>query len=195
MENKKLNAPVACHLSLMGILCVMSIVSAFIIFSGQVPEGYGVTNSTAHQTQTYIVGAGHVLNVLALICGMYYLLKGAGKNVAVVYKSFLLLIMLGLVMRLIGRFVFPGFDVAAALMIGSILMLMILTFGKDLGKTNTWIAFWILFVLDLVVAILMFDSREVLSSIASGLTRLVLDGSIGIAIAAKYKDKASRGKK
>ena len=79
-------------------------------------------------------------------------------------------------------------------MIGSLLMLLILTFVKDLGRTKTWSVFYLLLALDLVTAILMYDSREALSSIASGLTRLVLDGSIGLAIRAKYMDKAARGK-
>ena len=73
-------------------------------------------------------------------------------------------------------------------------MLLILTFGKDLGRTKTWSVFHVLIALDIAIAILMFDSREALSSIASGLTRLVLDGTIGLAIRAKYADKAARGK-
>lgn len=194
MENKKITPSLTCHVILMCILCVMSIVSASIIFSGNIPEGYDVASNASHQTASTIIGVSHIVNALALICGMYYMVKGGGKNVALVYKSFLMLVLLGLAVRLVSRFVFPGVDVATVLMIGSLLMLLVLSFAKDLGRTNTWVVYGILLTLDLVVAILSFESREVLSSIASGLTRLVLDGSIGIAIYTKYKDKASRGK-
>lgn len=193
MENKKLGALSIFHLILMGVVCVLSCVSAWIIFSGHIPEGYEVVTD-AHKNASFIIGIGHTVNALALICGMIYILKGSGKNVAGLYKAFLLLVTLGLALRLAGKFVFPGFDVSAGLMIASILMLLILLFGKDLGKTKTWCVFYVLIALDLVVAILMFDSREALSSIASGLTRLVLDGSIGLAIRAKYSDKAARGR-
>ena len=67
-------------------------------------------------------------------------------------------------------------------------------FAKDLGRTRSWCVFYVLLALDLIVAILTFDGREALSSIASGLTRLVLDGTIGLAIRAKYADKAARGR-
>ena len=190
---KKMNGLTICHLILMVVVCVLSCISAWIIFSGNIPEGYEVVTE-AHKTASSIIGVGHVVNILALICGIVYMLKGSGKSVAGLYKAFLVLVTLGLALRLVGRFVFPGFDAAAGLMIGSIVMLLILIFAKDLGRTKTWVVFYILLALDLVVAILMFDSREVLSSIASGLTRLVLDGSIGLAIRAKYKDKAARGK-
>ena len=96
--------------------------------------------------------------------------------------------------RLFSRFFFPGFDLSAGLMIGSVLMLLILIFAKDLGRTRSWCVFYVLLALDLILAILTFDGREALSSIASGLTRLVLDGTIGLAIRAKYADKAARGR-
>ena len=190
---KKNNLGTICHLILMGVMCVLSVISACIIFSGHIPEGYEIVTG-AQKTASYVIGIGHTMNALALICGMVYMLKGGGKNVAGLYKTFLLLVMLGLALRLAGKLIFPGFDVSACLMIGSIIMLLILTFAKDLGRTKTWSVFCILFVLDLIVSILTFDKREALSSIASGLTRLVLDATIAIAIYSKYKDKATRGK-
>jgi hypothetical protein len=59
---------------------------------------------------------------------------------------------------------------------------------------NTWYLFIALFVLDLITTILLFDSKEAFPTITSGLTRLVLDGAIGLAVRAKYIDKATRGK-
>ena len=190
---KKMDLPMICHLIVMVVVGVMSCISAVIIFSGHIPEGYEIFTDV-QKNASYIVGVSHAVNVLALFCGIVYMLRGSGKDVAGLYKTFLLLVTLGLIARLVSRFVFPGFDAMACLMIASILMLLILTFAKDLGKTKTLCVYYVLLALDLVAAILLFDKREALSCIASGLTRLVLDGSIGLAIFAKYKDKAARGR-
>lgn len=181
------------HLVMMGLMAILSGISAWIIFSGHIPEGYEVFTEIQKKA-SLVVGFSHTANVFALICGIAYILKGATKSAAGLYKAFLLLVLLGLALRLAGKLVYPGFDLTAGLIIGSLLMLLILTFVKDLGRTKTWSVFYLLLALDLVTAILMYDSREALSSIASGLTRLVLDGSIGLAIRAKYMDKAARGK-
>ena len=193
METKKLSALTIVHLIIMVVVFILSCVSACIIFSGNIPEGYEVVTQ-AHKNAAFITGFSHTMNALALICGIVYMLKGSSKNVAGLYKAFLLLVMLGLALRMASRFFFPGFDLSAGLMIGSVLMLLILIFAKDLGRTRSWCVFYVLLALDLIVAILTFDGREALSSIASGLTRLVLDGTIGLAIRAKYADKAARGR-
>ncbi len=181
-----------CHLILMCIVGVLSCVSAGMIFSGYIPEGYATVAEA--RRASIINGMGHVVNVLALICGIVYILKGSGKKAALFYDVFLLLVTLGLALRLAGRLFHHGFDVAVGLMIGSVIILLILTFVKDLGRMNTWYLFLVLVVLDLIAAILLFDSREAFPTITSGLTRLVLDGAIGLAIRAKYIDKATRGK-
>ena len=183
-----------CHIILMGLMLILSCVSAIIIFTGNIPKGYEVANDAAHQSASLVMGFAHAANALALACGIYYMVKGATKAVAKYYKAFLMLATLGMALRLVCKLIYPGFGVVAGLMIGCLLMLLILTFGKDLGREKTWCAFYILLALDIAVSILMFDSREALSSIASGLTRLVIDGTIGIAIVEKYKDKATRGK-
>lgn len=189
MNAKKLSVPAICHLILMAVLCVLSITSAVIVFSGNTPSGFEV-----NQTTVMFYAVTHVINAVALGCGILYMLKGSGKNVAPLYKTFILLVTLGVVLRLIGTLIDPGFGLRPALMIAVILALIVLTFVKNLGKQTTWIVFYILLALEIVLAIVTFDKAEVLSSIAGNLTRLVLAGSIGIAIHAKYADKAARGR-
>lgn len=190
---KKMNTMTLCHVILMGILAVLCCVSAGIIFSGHIPEGFEIVTEE-QKTASNIIGVGHAVNAAALVFGIVYLLKGSGKNVAGLYKAFMLLVTLGLVMRLIGKLIFPGFDVSSCLVIAGVILLLILTFGKNLGKARTQCVYYILLALELALAILWFDSREALSSIASSLTRLVLEGSVGIAIWAKYRDKSARGR-
>ena len=191
MEKTKKTAPLIAHVVLLGLLCVLSIVSAVIIFTGNIPSGFEASKE-AYRATAALYGAAHIANALALCCGITYLLKGSGKSAAIWYKTMILIIALGVTLRLIGTLIYPGFGVSACLMIGIILALLALRFIKDLGKTRTWIIFFILLALELVLAVLTFDKNEVLSSIAGSLSRLVLDGTIAIAIYEKYADKARR---
>jgi hypothetical protein len=191
MEKTKKSKLVIVHLVLMVLLCVISIVSAIIVFTGNIPSGFE-TSKEVYKTTTTLYGAAHVVNALALVCGITYLLKGSGKSAATWYKALVMLVTLGVTLRLIGTLIYPGFNFAAGLMIGIILALLILCFVKNLGEKKSWIIFYILLALELVLAFVMFDKNEVMSSIAGNLSRLVLDGSIGLAIREKYADKAAR---
>ena len=191
MEKTKKTASLIAHVVLLGLLCILSIVSAVIIFTGNIPSGFEASAETYKTTAT-LYGAAHIANALALLCGITYLLKGSGKTAAPWYKTLVLLVALGVTLRLIGTLIHPGFGVAACLMIGIILALLALRFIKNLGKTKTWILFFILLALEVVLAVLSFDKNEVLSSIAGNLSRIILDGTIGIAVYEKYADKARR---
>ena len=191
MEKTKKTASLIAHVVLMALLCIMSIISAVIIFTGNIPSGFEASEET-YKTTAALYGAAHIVNALALACGITYLLKGSGKAAANWYKTLILLIALGVTFRLIGTLIHPGFGVNACLMIGIILALLALRFIKDLGKTRTWIIFCILLVLELVLAVLTFDKNEIFSSIAGNLSRIMLDCTIGIAIYEKYADKARR---
>ena len=191
MEKTKKTAPLIAHVVLMALLCILSIVSAVIIFTGNIPSGFEASEDI-YKTTTTLYGVAHIANALALTCGIIYLLKGSGKSAAVWYKTLVLLVALGVTLRLIGTLIHPGFGVNACLMIGIILALLALRFIKNLGKTRTWIIFFILLALELILAILTFDKNEVMSSIAGNLSRIILDCTIGIAIYEKYVDKAAR---
>ena len=191
MEKTKKKASLIAHVALLSLLFILSIVSAVIIFTGNIPSGFE-TSKEIYRTTATLYGLAHVVNALALACGITYLLKGSGKSAAVWYKTLILLVALGVTLRLVGTLIHPGFGVSACLMIGIILALLALRFIKDLGKTKTWIIFFILLTLEIVLAVLTFDKNEVLSSIAGSLSRIILDCTIGIAVYEKYADKAKR---
>ena len=191
MEKTKKSKLVIVHLILMFLLCALSIVSAVIIFTGNIPSGFEASED-AYKATAALYGAAHVVNALALACGITYILKGSGKSAAIWYKTMILLIALGVVLRLIGTLIHPGFGLNACLMIGIIIALLVLCFVKNLGAKKSWIIFGILITLELVLAVFTFDKNEVMSSIAGNLSRLVLDGTIGLAIREKYADKAKR---
>lgn len=192
MKEKKLTGLMLCHLILMALLIVLSCVSAGIVFTGKIPEGF-VVNSQAYKTSVTLYGVAHVANALALAHGIMYLLKGSGKQAAGYYRTFIMLVALGIALRLIGTLVYPGMGPSVCLMIGILLALLVLGFVKDLGAQKTWVVFYVLLALEVVLAIVMFNKAEAMSSIAGSLSRLVLDVTIGLAIRAKYADKAARG--
>ena len=191
MEKTKKTASMIAHVALLALLCVLSIVSAVIIFTGNIPSGFEASEE-AYKATAALYGAAHICNAIALACGITYLLKGSGKSAANWYKTLILFISLGVSLRLVGTLIHPGFGVNTCLMIGIILALLALLFIKDLGKTRTWIIFFILLAMELVLAVLTFDKNEIFSSIAGNLSRIMLDCTIGIAIYEKYADKAAR---
>lgn len=73
--------------------------------------------------------------------------------------------------------------------------LLVLVFVKDLGKRNTWIVFCILIFVDLVGGLSYLGDAVVAQRLIATLSRLTMDGSIGLAIRGKYADKDARGTK
>ena len=74
--------------------------------------------------------------------------------------------------------------------------LCVLAIVKDLGKKKTWIIFFVLLGLDVIGSvILMVDSSIGFLgyAIMGSVSLLISDGTLGLAIHGKYKDKQSRG--
>ena len=182
---KKSNWLSICFIIQLGILVVLSCISSAFIFSGHMPQGEELV-SDAQRTASLFTGFAYTVNEFAMICGIIYWLRGRGKDSSRLYKAFMLQVTIGMVLRLIGKIIYPGFDVAA--------VLLILTFVPDLGRIKTWAIYCAVLALEIAVAILVFDAKEAFSSIAFGLIRLALVGTIGFAIRSKYEDKAARGK-
>ena len=191
MEKQKINAKVICHLALLGLLFAVNVASAIIVLTGNTPGGFAV-NGEAGKTTLILYGIAHVVNALALACGFLYLIRGGGKNVAAWYKAFIVQIALGVTLRMVGSILFPGFGASACFMIGIVVCLLVLAFVSNLGKQKTWIIFTVLLTTEVCLAIVIFEPAEALSSIAGSLTRLILEGTLGVLIFQKYDDKAAR---
>ena len=76
--------------------------------------------------------------------------------------------------------------------------LLIMTFGKDLGKQNTWTLFYVILSIDiiaLVLAVINMINVGFDFSFTGYVTALIADGTIGLAVMGKYKNKESRGSK
>ena len=191
MEKRKIDAKVIAHLVFMALLFAVNVASAIIVLTGNTPGGFAV-NGEEGKTTLILYGIAHIVNALALACGFLYLVRGGGKNVAAWYKSFIVLMVTGVTLRMVGSILFPGFGAPACLMIGIVVGLLVLAFVPNLGKQNTWIIYTALLTTEVCLAIVIFEPAEAVSSIVGSLTRLVLEGTLGILIFQKYDDKAAR---
>ena len=136
-----------------------------------------------------------------LVVGALYLLKGYTKQAAGFYKAFLLL---HIAVCALTIYIDLAFYKVNALMIAisvvnacKAVLLMILAFGKDLGRRRTWNLFYILLALDIVklgFAIINMANNGFDFSFMGYVTALIADGTIGLAIRGKYENKKARGR-
>ena len=135
--------------------------------------------------------------------------KGLQKNAAVFYKAFILmtaaataLYALTIVfMMQTGNLMDDTRITSNALyilgvifMAAKLILLLVMSFGKDLGKRNTWIGFCVILALDLIFGMFYTTpGRMAAYRFVAVLPRLLMDGTIGLAIRGKYDDKDARG--
>ena len=136
----------------------------------------------------------YLVFALAMTCGFIYANKGYSKQANGYYKAMMCLYALTAVFSIIAGFRHSGFGLATIVAIIKFILLLILGLGKDLGKKNTWIIFYIYLVLELVFAPALQLADPISSTIIPAtLARLVITGIIGLCIEAKYRDKDARG--
>lgn len=136
----------------------------------------------------------HIVMILAFVCGILYFLKGSGKQAAIYYQIFMLLIVFANLFHIGIAINSRGFDIAAILLCAKVLILLLMTFWKDLGEKNSWILFSIVLIIDMAYGIIFAPRNTLVFVIAADtLATLVLDGTIGLAIRNKYADKQARG--
>ena len=190
---KKLSPIQIFHLALMVLLFAFSIYSFFVLLG--LAAGASGTDSLLYT----LYGAYQATNAIAICCGVLYLLKGYGKGASRYYKAFLLLVLAGTIVGTVTLALAAG-ELGNALpsiimLTGKTIALIVLAFGNDLGKRNTWIAFGIIVALDVLLVFSLSNNALPAQRIIGALSRLVLDGTIGLAIRGKYADKDARGTK
>ena len=152
-----------------------------------------------------LVAAG-ICNALALGFGTAYLVKDYSKHAASFYKAFLVMcavasaqyltsVVIQLAQPLPNMVMAPLWaDICRiAAMSVKIILLLVLALKKDLGARNSWIIFGILLVIDLGYALLHIVPGTLFYKLIAVLPRLLMTGTIGLAIKGKYDDKAARG--
>lgn len=188
MEEKKFNrARMAFHLVLMALMIAFSIALIVLTLCG-VQLGVETSNN--------VLGiAVNAVYALAFGCGIVHLRGKYGKESAGYYKALLLLACLGNCLVLILYLCFAGKTSATVtvLMAVKILALLALAFVKNLGKRNSWILFVVMTVADFASGVLFSAFvAEPIAAVGMVLSRLVMDGTVGLSLRGKYLDKEAR---
>ena len=182
------------------ILVFLILFNAFgaVMFIG----GIGFSLTGVDRLHMLLRGILNLVNIIALIFAIVYLLNSYGKQSAVYYKAFLFLIILETVFLFALDLAFWPTDVllVVSLVILGIkaVVLAVLVFWKNLGAQKTWLIYHMLLPLDVVGTVIMFfkvPQGTLVYVILAALSRLALDGAIGLAIRGKFADKLKRGRK
>ena len=172
------------------LLMIMSI-AAIIMWISMVFTAKALPDNDA-KTTVYSFSLTYLAFALAMICGFIYANKGYSKPAHNYYKAMMCFYALAALIMIITKIRASGFGLVELLTIIKFVLLLILGFGKDLGKKNTWIIFYIVLAIELLSVPVMLLINQ-LSSIPSAIARLVITGILGLCIEAKYRDKDARG--
>lgn len=194
MKNK--NPFMICHIILMAALILICGITAVMMIGG---FGFDGTD----RLHLLFRGIFNVMSIFAMLIGLLYILNEYGKPAAKYYKAFMFLQIIETILLVLIELMFSNIDIALifgiAILIDKVIILSILVFKKDLGKTNTWSLFYVMLFLDIVgVTLTMINNSSknlLFFSIAAVIVRLTLDGTVGLSIRGKYADKASRNTK
>ena len=178
-------------------MVIVSLLTGTLISGSMIPAQY--------RTSMILTIFLNLVNVIALSAGITYILERYGKRAASVYKAFMLLAAVSCVFYAVTATFRMN---AAEQTIGTVsvflrailpmaiklILLLVLAFGKDLGKRNTWIVFGVILVLDVLYSVLwIIPGEQALIRITTVFARLAMTGTIGLAIKGKYDDKDARG--
>lgn len=183
------------HLGIM-IVMMLGTIGAAIHFIVDAVKAATLTDRCSNLTNVLLMA--FVLSML--ITGAVYLIQNFDKKAAKFYKAFMLLHVgvcaLTVIVDLAFYTVTPLLIVICFLTAIKGCDLLLLTFGKDLGKQKTWILFYVILGLDAAALLLSIINMSQIGfdfSFTGYVTALIADGTIGLSIRGKYKNKEARG--
>ena len=202
MQEKKLSSLMRCHLVVSAILGILSIVSVVMIAIALIRGTVPPEMVTVHIATM----AGYITIVIAICAGVAYLLKGAGKDVADLYKIFMLFVAASSICSLVSCLIMMsgntnaeagtgvnGNAIGCIIMLVKVVLLLLLWSGKDIGRTRTWGVFVLIVAMDIVFGV-VGSAPDIAARIVLLASRLITDLTIAFAIREKYMDKAMRGR-
>lgn len=140
---------------------------------------------------------------IAMICGFIYVNKGYSKQANGYYKAMMCFYAFSFLVPVVTLFRVSVISPDVLVAILKTVLLLILAFGKDLGKKNTWIIFYSFLVLEMISGpmIALIPEQNGITpvfvfsgySFSASIARLVIAGVLGLCIEAKYRDKDARG--
>lgn len=151
-------------------------------------------------TSAFVIGVlPTVIAILALISGFIYLVHGYRKNAAAYYKGFVWILLIKEIMTTVAGNIM-GTSLLMYVRVIDLVLLTILTVGKDLGKTKSFALVGFILVGKLIVFI---NYLITLQSLGLGVTvraidligQIILTITTGLMVCGKYLDKEARGAK
>jgi hypothetical protein len=192
MEKRKLSTLTICHLVLLIAFGLASFVMGTAIVIRAVPQKY-MDYYSQYQLNIMLYAVVNLLDALSLgLCSVYFI-RGGKKSAAFYYKAFILTGAAVNAVSLLAAYLYGGVDIGMISIVLKIVLMLVLLFGKDMGKRYTWALFYVILAIDLLYAFPSFSPRaEGAFRLISLVSRILITGSIGLAIRAKYLDKAAR---
>lgn len=170
------------HLALM----LLTIVWCFVSFSSYNNSVFGIVDNT--------------IKVFALLAGIVYLTMGYKKNANLYYKIFVGLYMVSMASDIVGSIRQSSASIPLmACQILSLIALVVLTTVKDLGREKTTLTYALLLLCQLIALFsVIFNVRSMANAVSPFfniyVSNLLLAGTLGLMIGAKYMDKEARGR-
>lgn len=197
MEKSRFKPIVILHFVLLLVVLIINLFSAIRIIGSVQINSELFSNGV--MSAIFFYGWYKIMTAVALCSCIIYILKQYSKGAALFYKIFLFLLVLAslfsvlvLICVLRDFISFPAIISIIAHVI-KILVLLFLAMGKDIGKRKTWLLFVIIISMDLIIGSLSSGSDLMIFRIIGLVSRLAMDGSIGLAVYGKYMDKDNRG--
>ena len=175
----------ACLMALLAALIVLNAADAIMLLCH-------ASADTARTASVRCFVAVSALNVPALVGGILCVLNGYGGRAASCYRALLLMTAAAGVPAAIWL-ADQGIRFGEVIVIAGIVILLALTLWKNPGSRTAWILFCFLLATDLIFGF-TFGYRQSMGvyGFISILTRLTIDGTIGLAVRGGDEDRRAR---
>ena len=140
-----------------------------------------------------------MVQTIAIGSALLYFLSGYKKNAAVFYKSFIFITVLCLIAMITGHLFLPNHSLLPVFLHAqAAACILVLGIVKDLGRKKSCYLFCVILACTVVTSVLTFMSANNYGSlnfclICSAISHMLIIGTMGIMITAKFIDKAARG--
>lgn len=161
---------------------------------------FGLQNDFSNTKDAVFVGIHNVATICALISGFLYLVHGYKKNAAAYFKGYVWILLINEIFTVIWNNEIAGSYYLKFIWTISLVLLTILTVGKDLGKTKSFTVAGLFLVGKLIFLIYFLSKMQALGSsgiylVLGAAGQIVLAITTALMVCGKYLDKAERGTK
>ena len=160
---------------------------------------FGLQNDFSNTKDAVFVGIFTVATICALISGFLYLIHGYKKNAAAYFKGYVWILLINEIFTIIWNNEITGSYYLKFIWTIGLILLTILTVGKDLGKAKSFTVAGLFFAGKLILLIYFLSKMQALGSaginvVLGAAGQIVLAVTTAFMVCGKYLDKDARGK-